>query len=52
MQIEHLVGELTAHLPTNFLRVPRTGVRTRFLPVKTPEDLTAIRKEIVGIYGG
>lgn len=51
VQIEHLVGELTAHLPTNFLRVPRTGLRTRFLPVKTPEDLTAIRGEIVGIYG-
>jgi UTP--glucose-1-phosphate uridylyltransferase len=51
VQIEHLIGELTAHLPTNFLRVPREGLGTRFLPVKTPEDLVAIRSTIEGIYG-
>jgi UTP--glucose-1-phosphate uridylyltransferase len=51
VQIEHLIGELTAHLTTNFLRVPRTGTATRFLPVKTPEDLQAIRAEIAAIYG-
>ena len=51
VQVEHLVGELTAHLPTNFLRVGRTGPNTRFLPVKTPEDLTAIRSQIEAIYG-
>jgi len=51
VQVEHLVGELTAHLPTNFLRVGRTGPNTRFLPVKTPEDLTAIRGQIEAIYG-
>ena len=51
MQIEHLIGELTAHLPTSFLRVPRHGSDTRFLPVKTPEDLVAIRAEIEAIYG-
>lgn len=51
VQVEHLIGELTAHLPSNFLRVPRQGTATRFLPVKTPEDLTAIRPEIEAIYG-
>lgn len=51
VQIEHLIGELTAHLSTNFLRVSRSGHSTRFLPVKTPEDLKAIRADIEAIYG-
>ena len=51
VQVEHLIGELTAHLPTSFLRVPREGTATRFLPVKTPEDLRAIRADIEAIYG-
>ena len=51
VQFEHLIGELTAHLPTSFLQVPRHGPDTRFLPVKTPEDLAAIRGEIEAIYG-
>ena len=51
VQVEHLVGELTAHLRTSFLRVPRSGADTRFLPVKTPEDLQAIRPEIEARYG-
>lgn len=52
VQIEHLVGELTAHLPTNFLQVRRTGASSRFLPVKTPEDLQAARDEIAEMYDG
>ncbi|MBX3462341.1 MAG: UTP--glucose-1-phosphate uridylyltransferase [Planctomycetes bacterium] len=52
VQVEHLIGELTAHLSTNFLQVRRSGARTRFLPVKTPEDLAAAREEIVEMYGG
>lgn len=52
VQIEHLIGELTAHLPTNFLQVRRSGRHTRFLPVKTPEDLQAARDEIVEMYDG
>lgn len=51
VQVEHLIGELTAHLPTSFLRVGREGRDTRFLPVKTPEDLTAIRADVEAIYG-
>ena len=52
VQVEHLVGELTAFLSTNFLQVRRSGRQTRFLPVKTPEDLAAAREEIVEMYDG
>jgi len=50
VQIEHLIGEMTAHLTTNFLQVRRNGRDTRFLPVKTPEDLDAARDEIAEMY--
>jgi len=39
VQLERLVNELSAFLPTTYLVVPRHGPRSRFLPVKTPEDL-------------
>ncbi len=42
VQFERLLGELTMALETNFLRVPRDGLQSRFLPVKTFEDLSAI----------
>jgi UTP--glucose-1-phosphate uridylyltransferase len=50
VQIEHLIGELTAHLSTNFLQVRRSGRNTRFLPMKTPDDLSAARDEIAEMY--
>jgi UTP--glucose-1-phosphate uridylyltransferase len=50
VQIEHLIGEVTAHLRTSFLQVRRSGKDTRFLPVKTPEDLEAGREEIAEMY--
>lgn len=50
VQVEHLIGELTAHLPTNFLQVRRSGRDTRFLPVKAPDDLQAARDEIREMY--
>jgi len=43
IQFERLVGELTAFLPSHFLEVPRS----RFLPVKDPEELEARRDEII-----
>jgi UTP--glucose-1-phosphate uridylyltransferase len=52
VQVEHLVGELTAHLPTNFLQVRRSGRATRFLPIKAPDDLNAARDEIAEMYDG
>jgi len=50
VQIEHLIGEVTAHLPTTWLRVPRDGRETRFLPVKEPDDLAAGRSAIAAMY--
>lgn len=42
IQFERLVGQLTAFLPSHFLEVPRS----RFLPVKDPEELELRRAEI------
>jgi UTP--glucose-1-phosphate uridylyltransferase len=50
VQMEHLIGELTRELPTNWLRVPRQGPSSRFLAVKTPEDLAAVRGEVQVLY--
>ncbi|MFY9345517.1 MAG: UTP--glucose-1-phosphate uridylyltransferase [Planctomycetota bacterium] len=50
VQVEHLIGELTAHLSTNFLQIRRSGRSTRFLPVKAPDDLQAARDEIREMY--
>jgi UTP--glucose-1-phosphate uridylyltransferase len=41
VQFERLYHELSAHVPTTFLVVPRDGPRGRFLPVKEPDDLEA-----------
>jgi UTP--glucose-1-phosphate uridylyltransferase len=46
IQFERLVGELTSHLDTRFLRVPRTGQEARFLPVKDHDELLLRRPEI------
>ena len=51
VQIEHLIGELTAHLPTNYLKIPREGPQSRFLPIKTPDDLITMKAAIETIYG-
>jgi UTP--glucose-1-phosphate uridylyltransferase len=50
VQVEHLIGEVTRELDTNYLRVRRSGRESRFLPVKTPEDLEAAREEIAEMY--
>ncbi len=50
VQIEHLVGEVTRTLSTNYLKVRRSGRDNRFLPVKTPEDLDSARDEIAEMY--
>jgi UTP--glucose-1-phosphate uridylyltransferase len=46
VQFERLIGEMTATLDTRFLRVPRAGVRSRFLPVKDVAELGNRRQEI------
>jgi UTP--glucose-1-phosphate uridylyltransferase len=47
IQFEHLVGELTAFLPAQFLRVERYGPDARFQPVKDPAELERRKAEIV-----
>jgi UTP--glucose-1-phosphate uridylyltransferase len=49
VQFERLLGELTVGLPTRFLRVPREGVASRFLPVKDAGELGRRRPEIEAI---
>jgi UTP--glucose-1-phosphate uridylyltransferase len=46
IQRERLLGELTFHLPTRFVHVPRTGSAARFLPVKDPEELAKRRPDL------
>ena len=43
VQFERLYHELSAHVPTTFLVVPRHGQRGRFLPVKEPGDLADVQ---------
>ncbi|MCK5945127.1 MAG: UTP--glucose-1-phosphate uridylyltransferase [Planctomycetes bacterium] len=51
VQIEHLIGEMTAHLTTNWLRIPREGARSRFLPIKKPDELQTMRADIDAVCG-
>ena len=46
LQMERLLGEVTSHLDTRFVRVPRSGAESRFLPVKDHEELDRRRREI------
>jgi len=49
LQFERLVGEVTSHLDTKFLRVPRAGAESRFLPVKDHEELRARQSELIAV---
>lgn len=49
IQRERLLGELTFHLPTRFLLVPREGEASRFLPVKDPAELERRRPAIEAV---
>jgi UTP--glucose-1-phosphate uridylyltransferase len=46
IQFERLMGQLTAFLPSHFLRVERDGLDGRFQPAKDPEELASRRDEI------
>ena len=39
VQFERLVGELSAFVSSAFVHVSRESDTSRFIPVKTPEDL-------------
>ena len=43
VQFERLYHELSAHVPTTYLVVPRHGAGSRFLPVKEPADLAEVQ---------
>lgn len=43
VQIERLLCDITSKLPTGYVRVPRDGPRTRFVPLKVPGDLQVAR---------
>ncbi len=49
VQFERLIGEMTQELPTRWLRVPREGEKSRFLPVKDVAELDKRRGEIEAV---
>lgn len=46
IQFERLINEVTSALPTQYLRLPRTGRESRFLPVKDWKELEKRLDEI------
>jgi UTP--glucose-1-phosphate uridylyltransferase len=46
IQFERLVNELTGHFDTTYVRVPRQGEGSRFLPVKDHDELAARKAEL------
>jgi UTP--glucose-1-phosphate uridylyltransferase len=51
IQFERLVGELTSVLDSHFLRVPREGPHSRFLPAKNWDELAVQRDQIAARVG-
>ncbi|HEY4182536.1 MAG TPA: UTP--glucose-1-phosphate uridylyltransferase [Kofleriaceae bacterium] len=51
IQFEHLVGELTAYVPSRFIQVSRVGAESRFLPAKDPDELERNRPAIAAVLG-
>jgi UTP--glucose-1-phosphate uridylyltransferase len=49
IQFERLLQELTAALPATYVKVPRHGTSSRFLPVKDHDELVRRRPEIDAI---
>jgi UTP--glucose-1-phosphate uridylyltransferase len=49
IQFERLLQELTAHLRAAYVRVPRDGTASRFLPVKDNDELARRRAEIEAV---
>jgi UTP--glucose-1-phosphate uridylyltransferase len=49
IQFERLVNEVTSHLSTRYLHVPRTGPESRFLPVKDNEELLSRQAENLAV---
>jgi len=49
VQFERLVNEVTNTLPTRYLHVPRSGVESRFLPVKDNDELASRAAENLAV---
>ena len=47
IQFERLLGEVSSFVPSSFIRVPRDGSSSRFIPVKTPSDLHKNRTAVM-----
>ena len=50
IQFERLIGEMTARVNSAFVCVSREGSGSRFIPVKTPDDLENNRQLIVSAW--
>lgn len=49
VQFERLINEVTAHLPTRYLHMPRVGDASRFLPCKDLDELRQRQPEIEAV---
>jgi UTP--glucose-1-phosphate uridylyltransferase len=49
IQFERLVNEITSYLDSVYLRVPRSGPESRFLPVKDFDELAARKDELLAV---
>jgi UTP--glucose-1-phosphate uridylyltransferase len=47
IQFERLLGEVSSFESSAFIRVPREGESSRFIPVKTPSDLAENRSAVI-----
>ncbi len=46
LQYERLINEVTFHLPTRYPLVPRSGIESRFLPIKDLNELEQRKTEV------
>ena len=51
VQFERLLGEVTSFVSSHYLLVPRQGPEGRFMPVKTPDDIEAVRPAVKARFG-
>jgi hypothetical protein len=49
VQFERLIQELTKAMPPAYVRVPRTGEMSRFLPVKDFDELAKRKPELEAV---
>lgn len=49
IQFERLIGEVTSALPTRYVKVPRSGASSRFLPAKDFEELAERRADLEAV---